>query len=134
MRPIKYLLNGIMTTFATKLLSKGASKDVLKAASASLLSSIFNRKLTNPEECEAIVNTINIRMLKMIKNSDDMSCFWYVMVSLLSSIRPVVKGAKGCNTPLENTSFAQIIFVGNSHDFSLNIASRRYILQRSKIS
>ena len=86
-RLLKYLLNGIMTTFTTDSLAKAASKDVLKDVTAFLLTSTHDSKLTNLEECDTVIKTINILMLKIIQNSDHTSCFWYVVPSLLKAIR-----------------------------------------------
>ena len=77
-RLLKYLLNGIMTTFTTESLAKAVSKDVLKDLTMFLLTSTHNSKLTVLEECDTIIKTLNILMLKIIQNSDHTSCFWYI--------------------------------------------------------
>ena len=82
-RLLKYLLNGIMTTFTTQSLAKAASKDVLKDVTAFLLTSTHDSKLTKLEECDTVIKTINILMLKIIQNSDHTSCFWYVVVKFI---------------------------------------------------
>lgn len=79
-RLLKYLLNGIMTTFTTDTLAKAVSKDVLKDVAMFLLTTTHDSKMTTLEECDTIIKTINIIMLRIIQNSDHTSCFWYVFM------------------------------------------------------
>ena len=75
-RLLKILLGGMMTTFTTKSLASAVSKNVLKDVSLFLLNCMFDSKLKQLEDCEVVLKTINIMMLKIIHNSDHTACFW----------------------------------------------------------
>ena len=83
-RLLKYLLNGIMISFTTPSLAKAVSKDVLKDVAGFLLTTTHDSKLTSLEECDTVIKTINILMLKIIQHGDHTSCFWYVFALFLT--------------------------------------------------
>jgi len=85
-RLLKYLLNGIVISFTTPSLAKAVSKDVLKDVAGFLLTTTHDSKLTSLEECDTVIKTINILMLKIIQHSDHTSCFWALIKLLMDGI------------------------------------------------
>lgn len=85
-RLLKILLGGMMTTFTTKSLASAVSKNVLKDVSLFLLNCMFDSKLKQLEDCEVVLKTINIMMLKIIHNSDHTACFWALIKLLMDGI------------------------------------------------